>query len=76
MVAMDNATRNAGKMISRLSLQYNRQRQANITREIIEIVSGAGARRAKSSLTNPTLRRHTIQFKESPCPMPLSIPPI
>jgi F-type H+-transporting ATPase subunit gamma len=43
MVAMDNATRNAGKMISRLSLQYNRQRQANITREIIEIVSGAGA---------------------------------
>jgi F-type H+-transporting ATPase subunit gamma len=43
MVAMDNASRNAGKMISRLSLQYNRQRQSNITKEIIEIVSGAGA---------------------------------
>lgn len=43
MSAMDSATRNAGDMIGRLGLQYNRQRQANITREITEIVSGAEA---------------------------------
>ena len=41
MAAMDNATRNAGEMIDGLSLSYNRQRQANITGEITEIVSGA-----------------------------------
>ena len=43
MTAMDNATRNAGDMIDKLSLQYNRTRQAMITRELIEIVSGAEA---------------------------------
>ena len=43
MTAMDNATRNAGDMIERLNLVYNRTRQAAITREIIEIVSGAEA---------------------------------
>jgi F-type H+-transporting ATPase subunit gamma len=43
MSAMDNATRNAGDMIDRLTLQYNRQRQANITKELIEIISGAEA---------------------------------
>ncbi|MGH6719440.1 MAG: ATP synthase F1 subunit gamma, partial [Alphaproteobacteria bacterium] len=43
MTAMDNATRNAGDMIDRLTLNYNRTRQAVITREIIEIVSGAEA---------------------------------
>ncbi|MFQ3622428.1 MAG: F0F1 ATP synthase subunit gamma [Acetobacteraceae bacterium] len=43
MTAMDNATRNAGDMIARLSLAYNRQRQANITKELIEIISGAEA---------------------------------
>jgi len=43
MAAMDNATRNAGEMISSLTLQYNRARQAAITTEIIEIVSGAKA---------------------------------
>lgn len=43
MSAMDNATRNAGDMINRLTLQYNRTRQANITRELIEIISGAEA---------------------------------
>ncbi|HEX8938218.1 MAG TPA: F0F1 ATP synthase subunit gamma [Sphingomicrobium sp.] len=43
MTAMDNATRNAGDMISRLSIQYNRQRQAAITTELIEIISGAEA---------------------------------
>ncbi len=43
MSAMDSATRNAGEMIKDLSLTYNRQRQANITREITEIVSGAEA---------------------------------
>jgi F-type H+-transporting ATPase subunit gamma len=43
MTAMDNATRNAGDMIGRLSLQYNRSRQAQITRELIEIISGAEA---------------------------------
>ena len=41
MIAMDNATRNAGEMIDSLSLQYNRTRQANITKELIEIISGA-----------------------------------
>jgi F-type H+-transporting ATPase subunit gamma len=43
MTAMDNATRNAGDMISRLTLQYNRSRQAAITKELIEIISGAEA---------------------------------
>ncbi len=43
MSAMDNATRNAGEMIDSLSLQYNRQRQAQITKELIEIISGAEA---------------------------------
>jgi F-type H+-transporting ATPase subunit gamma len=43
MAAMDNATRNAGDMINRLTLVYNRTRQANITRELIEIISGAEA---------------------------------
>lgn len=43
MNAMDNATRNAGDMINRLTLTYNRTRQANITRELIEIISGAEA---------------------------------
>jgi F-type H+-transporting ATPase subunit gamma len=43
MAAMDNATRNAGEMIDRLTLNYNRTRQANITRELIEIISGAEA---------------------------------
>jgi F-type H+-transporting ATPase subunit gamma len=41
MTAMDSATRNAGKAIDRLTLNYNRTRQANITRELIEIISGA-----------------------------------
>ena len=43
MSAMDNATRNAGDMINKLTLNYNRTRQANITRELIEIISGAEA---------------------------------
>ena len=43
MTAMDNATRNAGDMIEKLTLSYNRQRQAMITKELIEIVSGAEA---------------------------------
>ncbi len=43
MTAMDNATRNAGDMINKLALVYNRTRQANITRELIEIISGAEA---------------------------------
>ena len=41
--AMDNATRNAGDMINKLSIKYNRQRQAQITKELIEIISGAEA---------------------------------
>ena len=48
MAAMDNATRNAGEMINRLTLNYNRTRQANITRELIEIISGC-----RSRLTGP-----------------------
>ena len=43
MGAMDSATRNAGDMIAGLTLQYNRQRQAQITKELIEIISGAEA---------------------------------
>jgi F-type H+-transporting ATPase subunit gamma len=43
MTAMDNATRNAGDMIDRLSITYNRSRQAAITKELIEIISGAEA---------------------------------
>lgn len=43
MSAMDNATRNAGDMIDKLTLQYNRARQAQITKELIEIISGAEA---------------------------------
>ena len=43
MTSMDNATRNAGDMIQRLTQNYNRTRQANITRELIEIISGAEA---------------------------------
>ena len=41
MIAMDNATRNAGEMIDSLSLKFNRTRQAYITKELIEIISGA-----------------------------------
>jgi F-type H+-transporting ATPase subunit gamma len=43
MSAMDNATRNAGDMINKLTVQYNRSRQAAITKELIEIISGAEA---------------------------------
>jgi F-type H+-transporting ATPase subunit gamma len=43
MSAMDNATRNAGEMIDRLTIEFNRSRQAVITNELIEIISGAEA---------------------------------
>jgi F-type H+-transporting ATPase subunit gamma len=43
MTAMDNATRNAGEMIDKLTMTYNRTRQAVITKELIEIISGAEA---------------------------------
>jgi F-type H+-transporting ATPase subunit gamma len=43
MTAMDSATRNAGDMINKLSITYNRTRQAAITKELIEIISGAEA---------------------------------
>ena len=43
MSAMDNATRNAGDMIDKLTIQFNRSRQAAITNELIEIISGAEA---------------------------------
>ena len=41
MTAMDNATRNAGDLVDRLTIDYNRSRQAAITKELIEIISGA-----------------------------------
>ncbi|NBN88559.1 MAG: F0F1 ATP synthase subunit gamma, partial [Proteobacteria bacterium] len=41
MTAMDNATRNAGDLIAKLTINYNRTRQAVITKELIEIISGA-----------------------------------
>jgi F-type H+-transporting ATPase subunit gamma len=43
MTAMDNATRNAGELINKLTIQYNRSRQAAITTELIEIIAGAEA---------------------------------
>ena len=43
MSAMDSATRNAGDMINKLTITYNRSRQAYITKELIEIISGAEA---------------------------------
>ena len=43
MTAMDNATENAGEMISNLTLEYNKARQSAITNEILEVVSGAEA---------------------------------
>ena len=43
MTAMDNATRNAGDLIQKLTVQYNRSRQAAITTELIEIIAGAEA---------------------------------
>ena len=43
MSAMDSATRNAGEMINKLTMHYNRTRQAKITKELIEIISGAEA---------------------------------
>ena len=43
MTAMDSATRNAGEMIDKLTMTYNRTRQAQITKELIEIISGAEA---------------------------------
>jgi len=43
MTSMDNATRNAGDMIEGLTMTYNRTRQAVITKELIEIISGAEA---------------------------------
>src|SRR5690606_22958471 len=43
MTAMDDATRTAGVMINRLTMTHNRQHQANITEELIEIISGADA---------------------------------
>ncbi|MDA0338703.1 MAG: F0F1 ATP synthase subunit gamma, partial [Proteobacteria bacterium] len=43
MSAMDSATRNAGEMIDKLKMKYNRTRQAQITTELIEIISGAEA---------------------------------
>ena len=41
MTAMDNATRNAGDLVEKLTINYNRSRQAAITKELIEIISGA-----------------------------------
>ena len=41
MTAMDNATRNAGELVDKLTITYNRSRQAAITKELIEIISGA-----------------------------------
>jgi F-type H+-transporting ATPase subunit gamma len=48
MSAMENATKNAGEMIRKLSLQYNKQRQANITKELLEIISGSESQKGSS----------------------------
>ena len=55
MTAMDNATRNAGDMINRLTIQYNRTRQAAITKELIEIISGRGG-----AVNDPAARRYSV----------------
>lgn len=46
MTAMESATRNAGEVVKKLTLQYNKQRQAGITKELLEIVSGSEAQKA------------------------------
>lgn len=43
MTAMENATKNAGEILDKLAIQYNRARQARITTELVEIISGASA---------------------------------
>jgi len=43
MAAMENASKNAGEMVEKITMQYNRARQARITTELIEIISGASA---------------------------------
>ena len=48
MTAMDNATTNAQELIRSLNITYNKERQASITKEILEIVSGANALKASS----------------------------
>jgi F-type H+-transporting ATPase subunit gamma len=48
MSAMENATKNAGEMIRKLSLQYNKQRQANITKELLEIISGSESQKSSA----------------------------
>lgn len=47
MIAMDGATRNAGELIDRLTLEYNRLRQSQITRELIEIISAVESLQGK-----------------------------
>ena len=56
MSAMDSATRNAGDMIDKLTMRYNRTRQAKITKELIEIISGAEALVAQSCQAGPRPR--------------------
>jgi F-type H+-transporting ATPase subunit gamma len=48
MSAMENATKNAGEMIRKLTLQYNKQRQAGITKELLEIISGSESQKSAS----------------------------
>lgn len=48
MSAMENATKNAGEMIRKLSLQYNKQRQAGITKELLEIISGSESQKSSA----------------------------
>ena len=48
MMAMENATKNAGEMIKKLTLQYNKQRQAGITKELLEIISGSESQKTAS----------------------------
>jgi F-type H+-transporting ATPase subunit gamma len=49
MSAMENATKNAGEMIKKLTLQYNKQRQAGITKELLEIISGSESAKSQAS---------------------------
>src|SRR5690606_178959 len=71
MSAMDNATRNAGEMIGRLSLQYNRARQAAITKELLEIIGGAEA--LKGERRTPWLPTAPARSSRSSAPSSTSI---
>ena len=63
MTAMDNATRNAGDLVNKLTIVYNRSRQAAITKELIEIISGAESYNYEQKWKNYTNNRCSSRCK-------------